>query len=389
VLLRHHNILWSLRLDIQIHFSYIQLNLKQSVKKISLRGAMEIRGLCALVTGASGFIGGRLAQRLATEEGVRVRAMVRNTKRAERLRRIQLEIVKADLLDLASLREAIDGCDLVFHCAAIVRETGDRNEFFQTNVKGTENILKVSIDAGVKKFVHFSSVAVYGMSPPDRTDETSPYHPCGNLYCDTKIDAEKAVWAAYQGAKLPVVMIRAANVYGPHSNPWTIRPIKLINSGQMMLINGGTGLCNYVYIDNLLDATLVATKQDQSVGQVYLISDGITVTWKEFFGHYAQMAGKPKMRSVPQWLAKVIALSMEIMSKFTGKPPKLTREAVGFLTRQARFSIEKARRELNYQPRFSLEEGMKLTEQWLRETGYLPKALNREDELKVRGGVTH
>jgi len=334
---------------------------------------MEIRGLYALVTGASGFIGGRLAERLATEEGVRVRAMVRNEKRAERLRRLQLEIVKADLLDLSSLREAIDGCDLVFHCAALVRETGDQNEFFQTNVTGTENILKVSSDTGVKKFIHFSSVAVYGMNPPERTDEATPYQPCGNLYCDTKIAAEKAVWAAHQEARLPVVVIRPTNVYGPYSNPWTIRPIKLINSGQMILINGGTGLCNYVYIDNLLDATLAATKCDQSVGQVYLITDGIAVMWKEFFGYYAQMAGKPKIRSVPEWLGKVIALCMEITSKLTGKPPKITREAVGFLTRQARFSIEKARCELDYQPRFSLEEGMKLTEQWLREAGYLPR----------------
>jgi nucleoside-diphosphate-sugar epimerase len=333
---------------------------------------MEIRGLSALVTGASGFIGGRLAEHLATEEGVRVRAMVRNPKRGERLRKLQLEIVNADLLDLPSLRKAISGCDLVFHCAALVRETGDRSEFFQTNVKGTENILKAASENGVKRFIHFSSVAVYGMNPPDGADEATPYQPCGNLYCDTKIAAEKAVWAAHQEARLPVVVIRPTNVYGPYSNPWTIRPIKLINSGQMMLIKGGTGLCNYVYIDNLIDATITATKRDPSVGQVYLITDGNAVTWKEFFGYYAAMAGKPKIKSVPEWLGKTIALGMEITSRLTGKPPKITREAVGFLTRQARFSIEKARRELGYQPRISLEEGMKLTEQWLREAGYLP-----------------
>ncbi len=333
---------------------------------------MEIRGLSALVTGASGFIGGRLAERLATEEGVRVRAMIRHEKKVERLRKLPLEIVKADLLDLESLRGAVDGCDLVFHCAALVRETGDRNEFLRTNVEGTESILRVSRDAGVKKFIHFSSVAVYGMNPPDEADETTAFQPCGNLYCDTKIAAEKAVWAAHQKAKLPVVVIRPANVYGPYSNPWTVRPIKLINSGEMMLINGGTGVCNYVFIDNLLDATLFAAKRDESVGEAYLISDGKAVSWKEFFGYYAQMAGKPKMKSVPEWLGKTIALGMEVSAKLRGKPPKITREAVGFLTRQVRFSIEKATRELGYQPRFSLEEGMKLTEHWLKEAGYLP-----------------
>jgi nucleoside-diphosphate-sugar epimerase len=299
--------------------------------------------------------------------------MVRDPKKADRLKNLPLEIVRADLLDTGSLRGTIDGCDLVFHCAAVVRETGDRNEFFSTNVKGTENILRVSRDAGVKKFIHFSSVSVYGMNPPDRADETTPFQPCGNLYCDTKIAAEKAVWAAHHEARLPVVVIRPANVYGPYPNPWTVLPIQLINSGKMILINGGTGLCNYVYIDNLLDATLAATKRDESVGEVYLISDGMSVTWKEFFGYYAQMAGKPRIRSVPKWVGKAIALCMETSSKLTGKPPKITREAVGFLTRKTRFSIEKARHELGFQPRFSLEEGMKLTEQWLREAGYLPR----------------
>jgi nucleoside-diphosphate-sugar epimerase len=334
---------------------------------------MEIRGLSALVTGASGFIGGRLAERLSTEEGVRVRAMVRNPTRTERLRKLPSEIVQADLLDLPSLRKAIDGCDLVFHCAALVRETGDRNEFYRTNVQGTENILKVSSDTGVKRFIHFSSVAVYGMNPLDGSDETTPYQPCGNLYCDTKIASEKAVWAAHQETRLPVVVIRPVNVYGPYSNAWTIRPIKFINSGQMILINGGAGINNYVYIDNLLDAALSVTKREQSVGQVYLISDGAPVTWREFFGYYARMAGKPNIRSIPQWLAKVIALGMEITSKFSGKPPKITREAVRFLTHQAHFNIEKVRHELGYQPRFSLQEGMKLTGEWLREAGYLPK----------------
>jgi len=334
---------------------------------------MEIRGLTALVTGGSGFIGGRLSERLAIEEGVNVRAMVRNLKKAERLWQLPLKIIQADLLDLSSLREAICGCDLVFHCAAMVREMGDRNEFFKTNVEGTENILKVSGEAGVKRFIHFSSVAVYGMNPPDRADENTPFQPCGNLYCDTKIASEKAVWAAHKEGKLPVVVIRPANVYGPNSNPWTVRPIKLILSGQMVLVNGGMGLCNYVYIDNLIDPAVAATKNDRSVGQVYLISDGHAVRWKEFFGYYARMAGRSKLRSVPAWLAKMIGLGMEIASKFTGKTPKITREAISYLSKQARFNIEKARHELGYQPRLSLEEGMKLTEEWLRESGYFPK----------------
>jgi nucleoside-diphosphate-sugar epimerase len=147
--------------------------------------------------------------------------------------------------------------------------------------------------------------------------------------------------------------------------------MKLVNSGQMILINQGTGICNCVYIDNVIDATLAAAKRDQAVGEAYVISDGIGVTWKKFFGYYAQMAGKPQIRSVSEGIGRTIALGMEIMARFSGRPPKITREAVRFLTRKACFSIEKAKRELGYQPQISLDEGMKLTEQWLREAGYL------------------
>ncbi len=334
---------------------------------------MEIRGLSALVTGASGFIGGRLVERLATEEGVCVRGMVRNVTKAERLRGLSIDIVKGDLLDLPSLREAIDGCDLVFHCASPVRSGQKRNRFYRSFDKGTENIVKVSSHSRVKKFIHFSSVAVYGMNLPENVDETAPFQSGGCQYCDIKIESEKIVWAAHHNAGLPVVVIRPANVYGPHSDTWTIRPIKQIKSGQMILIDGGTGLCNYVYIDNLLDATLAVAKNDQAVGQVYQITDGMAAMWKEFYGYYAQMAGKPISRSVPGWMGKVIAFGMEKISRFTGKSPALTREMIGFLAWKTNFSIEKARREIGYQPRISLDEGMKLTEQWLREAGYLPR----------------
>ncbi len=332
---------------------------------------MEIRGVTALVTGASGFIGSRLVERLATEEGVRVRAMVRDPLKADRLRKLPVEIIQGDITDRQSLDRATAGCDLVFHCAAIVRETGDRSQFLRVNVEGTRNILQAAVQADVKRFVHFSSVSVYGLNPPEGTNEETAMCPCGNLYCDTKIEAEKAVWECHRKSGLPVVVIRPANVYGPGAGSWTLRPLELIQAGRMILINGGKGLCNYVYIDNLLDAVLTATRRDESVGQIYLLTDGNPVMWKVFFGYYAVFAGRLELRSVPSWLAKTIALIMEILARLSGKQPQITREAIRFLTRRIRFSTEKADRELNFQPRVSLEEGMQLTKQWLKEAGYL------------------
>lgn len=329
---------------------------------------MELRGKRVFVTGATGLVGGRLAERLAKDEGMKVRVLVRSPEKAAHIKKIwshlNIEPVLGDLANTAALKNGAKDCELVVHCAAWVNDRGTREQYYQANVQGTENILNAA--RGCQRFIHTSSIGVYGLNPKDGTDESSGFDTSQNLYCETKIESEKVVKVAIDKERFPAVIIRPGSVYGPHSATWTLRPIKAIKDKKFFLIAGGTGLVNYVYIDNLVDGMLLATKNDQIVDDDFIITDGRSTTWSEFFGYYNQMMGNPPLKSLPLPVAYLTAFGMEIAEKFTGTKPVLSRSAVGFLTRHATFNISKAKRLLGYNPTISLAEGMKLTEQWLR-----------------------
>ncbi|MEN6615570.1 MAG: NAD-dependent epimerase/dehydratase family protein [Syntrophorhabdus sp.] len=327
---------------------------------------MEIKGLKALVTGASGFIGRKLSERLMIE-GVNVRALVR---RPEEVHGIFPDIAVADVRDINSLRQSCAGIDIIFHLAAITAEVGNWKMFYDVNVRGTQNLIEIARQNQVARFVHMSSVAVYGLDTPGIVDEMTPRRLGGNPYTDSKLLSEEAVWSACREG-LQAVILRPTNVYGPGSYTWTIRPVELLRSGRMFLINGGQGICNHLYIDNLLDAITLAAKNDRSVGQAYQINDGHPVTWREFFSHYAKMIGKDHIPSLPLWLARSIGAGSEMYAGIFGGSPKITREAIRFLNRRSRFLIDKATRDLGYDPEITLTEGMARTEKWLREARFI------------------
>jgi nucleoside-diphosphate-sugar epimerase len=333
---------------------------------------MEMRGKTALVTGATGFIGGRLSERLLSEEGVKVRALVRDLTKANALSWKGVELVQGDITDSASVRRAMAGGQLVFHCAAIMHDgTATREEFRRVNVGGTRNVLEAATDTGVERLIYVSSIAVYGISPKEATSEEDPYQPCGLSYCDTKIEAEELAFRSHRENGLPLVVIRPANVYGPRSSFWTVGLVMMIKSGALTLIDGGRGMSNHVYVDNLVDAMILAAKNDAAVGEAFIISDGARTPWTDFLAGYARMVGRDPLPSMSKSRAWLVGLMNELASHVTRKSPGLTRAIVGFWTQTGTFDISKARNVLGYEPRITLDEGMKLTEEWLREAGHL------------------
>ncbi|MFN8489217.1 MAG: NAD-dependent epimerase/dehydratase family protein [Caldilineaceae bacterium] len=332
---------------------------------------MELRNTTALITGATGYIGGRLAQRLITEEGMQVRALVRTPSKAQWLAELGCEIAPGDITDPSTIRQAITGCQVVFHAAAWVSERGQRAEIWAVNVTGTQHLVDAAVAAQVQRFVQVSSCAVYGSQQRFNIDETTPTRLSGNLYADSKVEAEEVVWRAYRENKLPIAIARASQVYGLGSPQFTVRPVEMIQKGKMLLIDGGRHLCKPIYIDNLVDGLILCAKVDAAIGQAFNFSDGAPVPWRDFFGAYAKMFGKTKLPSVPYPVAWLAAVAAEAQGYITGKPARLNRRVFRSLRSNNSFSNQKAQLVLGWKPRVDLQTGMQQTEKWLRDAGYI------------------
>lgn len=322
----------------------------------------------ALITGVTGFIGSHLAERLLAE-GVGVRGLARRPAEAAWLAQQGAEIVQADLAQRAGLHEAIQGCDAVLHSAAW---TGgpeiDQRTAWVINVAATGWLLQAAQDAGVQRFVYFSSVAVYGLNPAPVIDETAPTPPVGQLYPDSKIAAETLVRAA-QADGLPATIIRPASTYGPRGAAWTVGPVEQIKAGRLVLLGEDRGLVNTGYIDNVADGVLLALHSPAAIGETFNLCDGMTITYREFYSRYAAMLGRQRLPVYPAWLARgAVSPPGRWLRRLLGKPVPGP-WSYHFRFNPSRFSIAKAQRVLGYAPAIGLDEGMQRTEQWLRAQG--------------------
>lgn len=325
----------------------------------------------ALITGVTGFIGSHLAERLLAE-GVGVRGLARRPAEAAWLAQQGAEIVQADLAQRAGLHEALQGCDAVLHSAAW---TGgpeiDQRTAWVINVAATGWLLQAAQDAGVRRFVYFSSVAVYGLNPAAVIDESAPTPPVGQLYPDSKIAAETLVRAA-QADGLPATIIRPASTYGPRGAAWTVGPVEQIKAGRLVLLGEDRGLVNPGYIDNVVDGVLLALHSPAAIGETFNLCDGTAITYREFYSRYAAMLGRQRLPVYPAWLARgAVSPPGRWLRRLLGKPVPGP-WSYHFRFNPSRFSIAKAQRVLGYAPAIGLDEGMQRTEQWLRAQGTIP-----------------
>jgi nucleoside-diphosphate-sugar epimerase len=326
--------------------------------------------LQVLITGVTGFIGSHLAERLLAQ-GIAVRGLARRPSEAAWLAEQGAQIVQADLLERASLASVMTGCNAVLHTAAWTGGPDlDERRAWMLNVAATGWLLQAAQDAGVQRFVCFSSVAVYGLNSAPEINETALTPPVGQLYPDSKIAAETLVRAA-QADGLPTTIIRPASTYGPRGGAWTVGPVEQIKAGRLVLLGQDRGLVNTGYIDNVVDGVLLALRSPAAAGETFNLSDGAAVTYREFYSRYAAMLGRERLPVYPAWLARgAVSPPGRWLRSVLGKPVPGP-WSYHFRFNPSRFSIAKARRLLGYVPRIDLDEGMRRTEQWLREQGYI------------------
>jgi nucleoside-diphosphate-sugar epimerase len=247
-----------------------------------------------LLTGATGFIGCRVAEILALRDGYQVRAIVHNPGNASRLARLPVELIQGNLDDETVLRDLVAGCDAVVHCA-IGTAWGQRQEIFKVTVDGTRKLGEAALAAGVKRFVHLSTISVYGddQAMTGVIDETTPVKPApGSEYGESKAAAERAIQdLARKG--LPAVIFRPARVFGPFSRIFIERPIAAMAEGRFRWLGDPHVPADVVYVDSVVHGIVLALNApaDRVAGETFAISDGNPVTWYDFYRYFAEALG--------------------------------------------------------------------------------------------------
>ncbi|MDF1559872.1 MAG: SDR family oxidoreductase [Bacteroidales bacterium] len=321
------------------------------------------------LTGANGFIGLRLAERLALE-GHGVRCLVRSPEKFSSLSHLPgVTAVTGDLDDISALQEGVSGCDTVFHLAAYAKPwSSDKGLPYRVNVTGTENLLKACLVAGVKRLVFTSSAAVIGPSPGiEPIDEDFPRTvPRFNEYEETKAEAEELV-RSYNRDGLETVTVNPTRVYGPgvlsESNSVTLM-IKLYARGKWHIIPGdGKCIGNYVIVDDVVNGHILAALHGHP-GHRYALG-GDNLTFDQFFKTLTEVTGKrPWLIHLPVWLMITIAKILEWQASVTGIPPLITAPWVRKYLNHWSLSSAKAAADLGYSYS-SFREGARITLDWI------------------------
>lgn len=382
-------------------------DLKQT-KTTSPEPIGNYKGKKILVTGATGFIGSLLAERLHIHERADVRAMVHNWPKAAYISRFDVELVKSDITNYEDVEKAVEGCDYVFHCVGL----GGPNAM-KINADGTENVVKACKKHNVKRVVYLSSVVVHGDKIIDGMTAEAPFVSYGDTYADAKIEAEKRFWKLTKESGIEGSVIRPTYVWGPMSEWFTVEIIKQMKENRFYWVDNGSGSCNAVYVENVVDLALVCGQAPKAVGESFLITDDEKSNWRNFYGHYAQMLQKDinSFPSIPLKdgyyrkslkfakikLTGIIAKLWEkVLANENTKPvyskwflraprkvlkmilkqvlkrlPEKPESEMAIYNFQGFIDISKTKELLDYKPRFSISRGMEKTKEWLEDQNYL------------------
>lgn len=320
----------------------------------------------AFVTGAAGFIGSHLIDRLL-KEGWKVRAL---SHKRPVLQQSQVEIMSGDVRDPLSLENALKGVDVLFHLASALGATLiGKDEFFDINSRGTENILMLARTQGVSKTIHLSSAGILGkVKKGDIAAENYPPHP-QNVYDQSKLEGERiALDFAQKG--MNIVVIRPGWVYGPRDRR-TFKLIKAIKSGRFFLVTKGRAFQTPVYISDLIAGILLSAEKGKA-GEIYHLAGEEMLMVRELVREIAWACGK-KIPGfyLPLFPMKIAAEIMDKSFSLFGREAPLTPSKLAFFTDSKPLSIEKAKRDLSFQPEISFHEGIRRALDWYHEQGWL------------------
>jgi nucleoside-diphosphate-sugar epimerase len=345
-----------------------------------------------LVTGAGGFVGGRIVEMAHLSGFANVRAGLRRWASAARVARFAVDLQLCDVLNPEQVYNNIKGVDTVVHCAV-----GGRDVI----VEGTANTLDAAFRLGVKRFVHISTAEIYG-NVAGEINEESPCTSMKNEYADAKIEAEKLCWK-YQSKGLPIVILRPSIIYGPFGNQFVVSVAeRLIRGGLGDMDDVANGFCNLVYVDDLVHSIFLSIKDSRAVGEAFNINGPDKITWNDYFKQLAISLRIHELKRLSKTESRIKSSALSIFKPAavfvggrygniilrTGSKLGLEKRIeklrsflrttpsnfeLALYSRRAYYSYEKAARILGYSPRFDLVTGIDLSVKWLAHEGHLER----------------
>lgn len=332
-----------------------------------------VTSMKALVTGATGLIGSHLVETLIAR-GCEVRALVRGRSVAAFLNAPGVEQVEGELRDADSIVRAAAGVDVVFHVAALVGEWGAARDFHEVNVRGTENVIAACEKAGVARLVAVSSSSVHGYRDFNGDNEDAPMKKDGILYSDSKVDAEKMVWAAHEAGRVRAATVRPVMVWGPRDRAFFTKVLRALKSRMFAYVGGGRRIIGLAHVRNVCDVLYRAATMDAAVGQAFLVTDGCKTTMRDIVETLCREFNLPgPLLNLPIPAARAIGAAAEYTARSLSakKAPLMTRMGMGIMSINMNFDISKSKNVLGYAPEYRFPDALPEYAAWAREQGIL------------------
>lgn len=329
------------------------------------------------MTGASGFLGSYVVRSLL-ERGYDVVGAYRTPGKDRVLLDLGVKtVVRVDLSDAVTVRQAVKGVDAIIHLAAYYTFVGRKEMYRKINVEGTRTLAEAALDSGVRRFIYCSSTEAIGPVENPPADEATPPNPQFE-YGKSKLEAERVI-ASLRRRGLEYTIIRPSGLYGPGNiddvSYWFIMSFARGGIYSKLMVGRGLSLVQFVHArDAARGFSLALEKSDVSIGQTYIVSEDRAYTYAEVYGILSELIGRnPPKYSIPPALAKILLTFTEIYDWLRGGENLLYRRAiVDAVTKHRAYRIDKAKRELGYNPFYDLKTGLRETIDWYRSAGEIP-----------------
>jgi nucleoside-diphosphate-sugar epimerase len=340
-----------------------------------------------LITGATGLLGGHLLQELQ-QRGEQIRALVLPTENAEKLLAQGVEVVRGDVTDADTLAPAVKDIELIFHLAGMMGVNRPLADYRLVNVTGSENLYRAAQAAGVRRFVHTSSHTVYGLSHGRFLTERDALRPDPDPYSITKAEGDRLMRRLMLNSDVETVILRPGTFFGPGDRLHFGRMAQRMKNGKGVIIGRGDNALPFCYVTDIAHGFLLAAYHEKAPGNVYNISNDHPLTQQEIFNAVADdTGGKRPVRHLPYLPLYYGSIVAEKIAIVTHTKPPATRLGVMMFGSDNRHSVEKARRELGYEPKVDIREGIRLAAAWFNAGGMEQPLVTQASQYTPLGGV--